>query len=120
MNAGHNPPIILRAADQTDYLRTRPGLVLGAMSGIKYRSQEVSLEPGDSIYLYTDGVTEQTDAHGELFGEERLLSTLSFGHFHDEPEKILSSVSARVSTYAADTAQTDDRTQLVIRWRSRV
>ena len=120
VNAGHNPPIILRAADQTDYLRARPGLVLGAMSGIKYRSQEVSLEPGDSIYLYTDGVTEQTDAHGELFGEERLLSTLSFGHFHDEPEKILSSVSARVSTYAADTAQTGDRTQLVIRWRSRV
>ena len=117
VNAGHNPPILLREDDQVEYLRTRPGLVLGAMPGIKYRSQEVSLAPGDSIYLYTDGVTEQTDAHGELFGEERLLSFLSFGRFYGEPKKILSSVSARVAAYAADTAQTDDRTQLVIRYR---
>ena len=117
VNAGHNPPILLRADDQADYLRTRPGLVLGAMPGIKYRSQEVALAPDDSIYLYTDGVTEQTNAHGELFGEERLLSLLSGGHFYGEPGKILSSVSARVSAYAAGTVQTDDRTQLVIRYR---
>ena len=120
VNAGHNPPILLRADDQDSYLRSRPGLVLGAMPGIKYRSQEVTLAPGDSIYLYTDGVTEQIDAHGELFGEERLLSFLSFGRFYDDPERILPSVSTRVSLFAADTAQADDRTQLVIRYRGAV
>ena len=120
VNAGHNPPILLRADEQDGYLRTRPGLVLGAMPGIKYRSQEVTLAPGDAIYLYTDGVTEQTNAQGEMFGEDRLLSFISFGHFEDDdPKAILSSVSARVSAYAVGTEQADDRTQLVIRYRAR-
>ena len=117
VNAGHNPPILIRTDDEEDYLRTRPGLVLGAMSGIKYRSQEVLLEPGDAIYLYTDGVTEQTNAQGELFGEDRLLSLISFGHFQAEPQKILASVSSRISAFAANTPQADDRTQLVICYR---
>ena len=117
VNAGHNPPILLRADGKNDYLRTRAGLVLGAMPGIKYRSQEAMLAPGDAIYLYTDGVTEQTNAQGELFGEERLLSFISGGHFRDEPNAILSSVSERISAFAAGTEQADDRTQLVIRYR---
>ena len=114
MNAGHNPPILLREDEEDDYLRTRPGLVLGAMPGVKYRSQEVTLAPGDAIYLYTDGVTEQTNAEGVMFGEERLLSLISFGHFQGNIQKILSSVSARISSFAANTEQADDRTQLVI------
>ena len=117
VNAGHNPPILLRADGKNDYLRTRAGLVLGAMPGIKYRSQEAMLAPGDAIYLYTDGVTEQTNAQGELFGEERLISFISGGHFRDEPNAILSSVSERISAFAAGTEQADDRTQLVIRYR---
>ena len=114
VNAGHNPPILLREDEEDDYLRTRPGLVLGAMPGVKYRSQEVTLAPGDAIYLYTDGVTEQTNAEGVMFGEERLLSLISFGHFQGNIQKILSSVSARISSFAANTEQADDRTQLVI------
>ena len=117
VNAGHNPPIILRKDGSTDYLRTRAGLVLGAMPGIKYRSQEVQLAPDDTIYLYTDGVTEQTDARGELFGEERLLALLSESRFRDKPEDILPNVLTKVADYAANTEQTDDRTQLVIQYR---
>jgi hypothetical protein len=120
VNAGHNPPILLQSDDQDTYLRTRPGLVLGAMAGVKYHSQEVTIAPGDAIYLYTDGVTEQTNAEGELFGEDRLLSFLSFGRFYEEPETILSSVSARVSAFAANTAQADDQTQLVIHYHGTV
>ncbi len=117
VNAGHNPPILLQADDHDTYLRTRPGLVLGAMPGVKYHSQEVVIAPGDALYLYTDGVTEQTNAQGELFGENRLLSFLSFGRFYEDPGAILPAVSARVSAFAANTAQADDRTQLVIRYR---
>ena len=116
VNAGHNPPILVQGDEKGSYIRTRPGLVLGAMSGVKYRSQEVMLAPGDAIYLYTDGVTEQTNAHGEMFGEDRLLAFVS-EHFHDDPKAILSSVSAQVSAFAANTPQADDRTQLVIRYR---
>ena len=117
VNAGHNPPIIIRADHGNDYLRTRPGLVLGAMPGVKYRSQEVTLAPGEAIYLYTDGVTEQTNDQGEMFGEERLLSFVSRGHVQNETQKLLQAVSAQISAFAAGTEQADDRTQLVVRYR---
>ncbi len=120
VNAGHNPPIVLRVDGSADYLRTRPGLVLGAMSGITYRSQEVMLAPGDILYLYTDGVTEQTNPHGELFGEDSLLALLSDARFLHAPKDILAAVLSRVSAHAASTEQTDDRTQLVIRYRGAV
>ena len=117
VNAGHNPPVVLRAADgSAAYLRSRPGLVLGAMAGVRYRSQELVLAPGDVLYLYTDGVTEQSDPHGALFGEERLLAVLSGGVLRDL-ESCPEAVLARVDAHAAGAEQSDDRTQLVLRYR---
>ena len=115
VNAGHNQPVLLRGG-KAEYLGTRPSLVLGAMPGMDYSSKEVSLAPGDAIYLYTDGVTEQTDPRGEMFGEERLLSILSSGRLQDDPQAIPAAVSGSVSAFAAGTEQADDRTQLVIRY----
>ena len=118
VNAGHNPPLVLRAKDGTaEYLRSRPGLVLGAMPGAKYRAGEVALAPGDAIYLYTDGVTEQTDPHGELFGEARLQAFLAGGNFLAHPEACAGAVLAGVEAHAAGAEQSDDRTQLLLRWR---
>ena len=118
VNAGHNPPIVLRAGDgSASYLRTRPGLVLGAMPGVKYRSDELDLEPGDMLYLYTDGVTEQADPHGELFGEERLLAFLAGGGFVEHPENCAGAVLAGVTAHAAGAEQSDDRTQLIVRYK---
>ena len=116
VNAGHNPPIVMRADGTASYLRTRPGLVLGAMPGIKYRSQEIDFAPGDTIYLYTDGITEQPDDQGELFGEERLLAAISKTGAGSDLAKLLQSVLAHVSAYAAGADQADDCTQLVIRY----
>ena len=118
VNAGHNPPVVLRAKDgSAAYLRSRPGLVLGAMPGAKYRAGETSLEPGDAIYLYTDGITEQTDPRGELFGEERLRASLEGGGFLKHPESCAGAILALVEAHAAGTEQSDDRTQLLLRWR---
>ena len=118
VNAGHNPPLVLRAKDgSASYLRSRPGLVLGAMPGMKYRADEISLEPGDAIYLYTDGVTEQPDPRGELFGEERLQATLAAGGFLARPETCANAVLADVEAHAAGVPQADDRTQLLLIWR---
>ena len=105
VNAGHNPPVVIKADGTASYLRTRPGLVLGAMPGIKYRSQEIDFAPGDAIYLYTDGITE------------RLLATISKTGAGGDLAKLLQSVLARVSAYAAGADQADDCTQLVIRYR---
>ena len=117
VNAGHNPPVRLRAADgSAAYLRSRPGLVLGAMPGAKYRAETISLEPGDAIYLYTDGVTEQADPRGELFGEERLRAFLEGGGFLAHPETCTGAVLAGVEAHADGAEQSDDRTQLLVRY----
>ena len=118
VNAGHNPPVRLRAADgSASLLRTRPGLILGAMPGVKYRPETFTLEPGDALYLYTDGVTEQPDPRGALFGEERLQATLASGDFLAHPESCTAAVLAAVDAHSAGAEQSDDRTQLLIRWR---
>ena len=118
VNAGHNPPLVLRAKDgSAEYLRSRPGLVLGAMPGAKYRAGEVALGPGDAIYLYTDGITEQTDGRGELFGEGRLRAFLAGGSFLAHPETCTGAVLAGVEAHAAGAEQSDDRTQLLLLWR---
>ena len=117
VNAGHNAPLVLRAKDgSATYLHSRPGLVLGSMPGMKYRSGEIALDPGDAIYLYTDGVTEQADVRGQLYGEERLLAFLARGDFLAHPETCTGAVRADVEAYAAGAPQSDDRTQLLLVW----
>ena len=114
VNAGHNPPVV-RLGGKVDFLRTRPALVLGAMPGVHYRVNELELEPGDAIYLYTDGIVEQHNAAGELYGDDRLLKTVS--GCTKRRDGLLSTVIADVRRHAAGAEQADDCTQLVIRYR---
>ncbi len=114
VNAGHNPPVV-RRGDKAEFLKSQPSLVLGAMPGIHYRVGEIQLAPGDAIYLYTDGITEQPNASGEQYGEAKLLKTLS-GHTHSR-DAILGVVLGDVRRHAAQVEQADDCTQLVIRYR---
>ena len=58
-------------------IKSRPSLALGAMPEVHYRVGDLHLEPGDEIYLYTDGIVEQPDPSGKLYGEDRLLRVLS-------------------------------------------
>ena len=60
-NAGHNPPLLKRADGSFEYLKTTAGFVLAGMEGMQYRCGELTLQPQDRIYLYTDGVSEATD-----------------------------------------------------------
>ena len=127
VNAGHNPPIVMSSRPGADgarakYLRTKPGLILGMMPGMKYTSQTVTLEPGDALYLYTDGITEQPDEKNELFGEERLLRTVDglleggTSVFSDSHSPIPGAVHACVQAHGLGVEQADDQTQLVIRY----
>ena len=114
VNAGHNPPIV-RLGGKVEYLRSRPSLVLGAMAGARYRVNELQLEPGDEIYLYTDGIVEQHNAAGELYGEDRLIETVS--GCAKRRDGLLSTVIDDVRRHAAGVEQADDCTQLVMRYR---
>lgn len=77
VNAGHNPPLVKHGSGDYEYLKARSGLVLAGMEGINYRRNEIQLMPGDKVYLYTDGVTEATNAQTKLYSEERLLKTIN-------------------------------------------
>ena len=111
VNAGHNFPVLLRGG-RAEFLKSRPSLVLGAMPGIRYRAGELQLAPGDAIYLYTDGIVEQPDASGELYGDARLLNLLSA---RDYPlNAALAAVVEDVRRHAAGVEQADDCTQLVL------
>ncbi|MBR1588750.1 MAG: serine/threonine-protein phosphatase [Kiritimatiellae bacterium] len=113
VNAGHNPPVLLRGGE-AEYLKSRPSLVLGAMPGVSYRVGELQLAPGDSIYLYTDGIVEQTDASEEQYGEARLLNLLSGRTYRRDA--VLAAVVEDVRRHAAGAEQADDCTQLVLRY----
>jgi len=77
VNAGHNPPIVRHADGSLDWVKCPPSLVLGLMPGVAYPVHELVLTPGDTLFLYTDGVTEGQDRHGRFYGERRLERTLS-------------------------------------------
>ena len=115
VNAGHNPPLVRHGDGSFEYLRSRAGFVLGGMDTVRYRLQELTLQPGDVIFLYTDGVTEATDSREELFGEDRLLSTMNT-HSFESMEDICRNVKTDVDAFVADAQQFDDITMLALRF----
>lgn len=111
VNAGHNPPLLRRAGGGYDYLRTRSGFVLAGVEETRYRSCSLELAPGDALFLYTDGVTEATDAEKQLYGEERLATALN-SHKDYAPKELLSAVRDDVEAFVGQAPQFDDITVL--------
>lgn len=117
-NAGHNPPVIAHEGAGYSFHVVRPNLVLAGMEGIRYRAHELDLEPGDTIFLYTDGVTEATDANNELFGDDRLIESLN-EHANEDVESLCKHVHASVDDFVGDAPQFDDITVLALRYVGR-
>ena len=114
-NAGHNHPLVKHSDGTFEYLKSRAGFVLAGMEGVRYRKNELVLEPGDAIYLYTDGVTEATDLNEELYGEDRLHSILE--KYKDESmEVICSEIKKDVDLFAGEAPQFDDITMLALKY----
>lgn len=119
VNAGHNPPLIKRAGGNFEYLRERTGFVLAGMDGIKYRQNIFDLHPGDRIFLYTDGVTESTNEHEELYGEERLQHFLN-NHETGNTEEILDALRKDLRDFSNEAPQFDDITMLLLDYKGKV
>lgn len=114
-NAGHNPPLLIKNDGTIQWLPRSGALVAGAMPGVQYQSEKLLLSPGDSLYLYTDGVTEAMNPAGELYSEERLEKNLSSLAGRDITETI-HEVTDSVHRFADGAAQSDDITMLMIRY----
>jgi len=114
-NAGHNPPLIRRSDGSCEYLKTRPGFVLAGMESIRYRKNELQLIPGDMLYLYTDGVTEATDAANQLYGEDRLFDLLN-KHGELQPQPLCENIITDVDKFTGEAPQFDDITMLCLKY----
>ena len=113
-NAGHNPPYIVRQNGQIEEIPTAGNMVLGAFEGLEFRSGHTTLAKGDTIYLFTDGVTEAENIAREQYGEERLTSLLS-RISKSAPKEIIRSVTDGIHEFVGNAPQSDDITQLSIR-----
>lgn len=115
VNAGHNYPLIIRKDGSVEWIKSRPGFVLASMEGVHYRQNELLLEEGDMIYLYTDGVIEALDISQELFGDERLERVLSAEDIKVmKPEMLLGRVAEELKLFAGEAEQADDITMLAL------
>lgn len=113
VNAGHNPPAVRHADGTVAWLAEKSGLMLAFMDGVEYRPHSTALNAGDTLFLYTDGVTEAMDAKGELFGDGRLVETLNVAP-SGEPASVCALVRAAVAAFAAGMPPADDLTVLAV------
>ena len=115
-NAGHNPPLLKRANGGFEYLKTRAGFVLAGMEGVRYRINELTLSPGDRLFLYTDGVPEATNTENKLYGEERLLAFMNQNDSMEATE-LLPTLKANIDEFVGDAPQFDDITMLMFDYK---
>ncbi len=116
-NGGHNPPRLVRDGSQVEELPPTGNLVLGIAAGHDYTNAEIQLTPGDTLFLYTDGVTEAQNPSQEEFGEERLDQKLaSLGKANTD--EVVAEVVGAVQTFAGDAPQSDDITCVAMRFNS--
>lgn len=113
VNAGHNPPFLIRADGSHELLKST-GVAVGWTKRAVFREAQTQLYSGDTLFLYTDGFTEAMDHHREEFGEERLLATaLQCRALH--PEAILPAMLHAVDRFTAGAPQTDDMTMIALK-----
>jgi sigma-B regulation protein RsbU (phosphoserine phosphatase) len=114
-NGGHPPPFILRTDGEVMELELPEGLPLGVMEDYDYQSKKIVLKKGETIFLYTDGVTEAMNPEEELFSDERLKQTLARLRESDIKE-IAHGVQSETETFSTGTTQSDDITMLALRF----
>ncbi len=115
-NCGHNPPAMLRADGRVEWLRERSGLLVGGFAGVAYRRRTAHMAPGDTLVLYTDGVTEAMDERMALFGEARLQASLASMPAGLAPAQVGQALREEVGSFVGGAEQADDITMLVLRY----
>ena len=111
-NAGHEYPLMRLGGEPIRLIKTRHSPALGVMEGIRFRSEKYQLEPGDAIFVYTDGVPEATAADESMFTTERLEDLLKDLPAGLSPQEVLTEVQKAVNIFVAGAPQFDDLTML--------
>ncbi|MCD8104479.1 MAG: serine/threonine-protein phosphatase [Lachnospiraceae bacterium] len=118
VNAGHEMPFLCKKGGSYEPYKIRPGFVLAGMEGMRYRGGSMTLDVGDRLFQYTDGVTEAMNAAGELYGMRRLGEVLN--RCRDlTPTKLLPEIKADIDRFAGDAPQFDDITMLCLEYKAK-
>ncbi|PWJ62852.1 sigma-B regulation protein RsbU (phosphoserine phosphatase) [Fibrobacter sp. UWB15] len=114
-SAGHNPPAIRHKDGSVEFIPSKAGLVMAAMEGTVYKLQTCEMKKGDTLFLYTDGVTEATDSNNQLFNNDRLIEALKKSGNMNTADTC-SFVKKEIDSFVKDAPQFDDITMLAIKF----
>ena len=114
-NAGHEYPVLKKPGGNFEIVKDKHGFIVGGIPGTKYREYELQLDPGASLFVYTDGVPEATDAENRLFTIDRMLESLKNAESGD-PYDVLGSVDDALKAFVGDAPQFDDVTMLCVQF----
>lgn len=120
VNAGHNPPVIVNRDCTSEFLKNRSGMPLASYYSKRkppasYIQYETELKKGDTLILYTDGITEATNCEGELFGEKRLIDACTNYVSKHTSHEISSYLKRCILNFSSSTEQTDDITIMTLK-----
>lgn len=117
-NAGHEYPAIKDADGSFELFNAKHNFIVGGMEGVKYTDVEMQLNEGGTLFVYTDGVAEATDANDELFGTERMLNALNSVNPGDngtlDPTVVIEHVQKEIDGFVGSAPQFDDITMLCV------
>jgi sigma-B regulation protein RsbU (phosphoserine phosphatase) len=114
-NAGHEHPALRRADGSYDLIVYKHSMPVGVMRDLPFREHEFQLNPGDSFFVYTDGVVEATNADKKLYGSDRMLQALNRNP-DAQPEQMLANISQDIDRFVDGAKQFDDITMLCFRY----
>ncbi len=115
-NGGHNPPLLVRRNGEIAFLGNPGGPVVGIFEDVSFTPETLWLQPGDSLLLYTDGVTEAFNTEGELFSKERLLDQV----LQSRPRtvtRLVNGVLDALQSFTAQAEQSDDVTMIAVQFK---
>lgn len=115
-NGGHNYPVFIRKKGDVSMLPLTGGLVLGVMEDAVYSEKTIHLEPGDSLFLYTDGINEAMNADSNQYGDQRLLDTCR-QMVGKEPRQMVEDMAQSVCAFVNGALQSDDITMLALTYK---
>lgn len=115
-NAGHNPPVWIHDG-QAKFIDSEPDMILGIETGVDYNTHQLQMNDGDTLFLYTDGLSEAENVWKKLFGEQRILETAA-GFDKISAEEQIGMMQHAVRDFVGEAEQSDDLTMLAIRFQS--
>ncbi len=116
VNAGHLAPCVLHVSGAIESVNDKPAMPLGIRAGTAYQGRTLTLLPGDTVFVISDGVTEAMNAADEFYGNERLQADLCAAAALG-PQEMVRAIKAKVDGFTAEAPQSDDVTMLALRWQ---